>query len=270
MPNRGGAPASLRILSTCPAAALPVDLSRPDGNRRPRFACSFRVDDARQNQQSRIRPERMSFEIPGVLWRRDPEAAELPLVFDSPHSGSRSIPRISRFSCALENLRRAEDAYVDELYAAAPASWATLIGALFPRSYLDANRAVDDIDDALIDGVWPSPLRPSHNDPGRARSSAGSPGRACRSTKASSPPPRSWPGSSAAIRPITGCSTTPAPGCTANSARCGISTAIRCRPSAARGIVGRPADFVLGDRDGTTCASGIHRFCRRLAARPRL
>ncbi len=29
----------------------------------------------------------MSFEIPGVLWRRDPEAAEVPLVFDLPHSG---------------------------------------------------------------------------------------------------------------------------------------------------------------------------------------
>ena len=84
------------------------------------------------------------------------------MVFDSPHSGSH-YPEDFRFSCALETLRRAEDAYVDELYAAAPAHGATLIGALFPRSYLDANRAVDDIDEALIDGVWPSPLRPSHS-----------------------------------------------------------------------------------------------------------
>jgi N-formylglutamate deformylase len=104
----------------------------------------------------------MSFEIPGVLWRRDPEGAPVPLVFDSPHSGSH-YPQDFRFSCALETLRRAEDAYVDELYAAAPAHGATMIGALFPRSYLDANRAVDDIDEALIDGVWPSPLRPSHS-----------------------------------------------------------------------------------------------------------
>ena len=90
----------------------------------------------------------MSFEIPGVLWRRDPEAAELPLVFDSPHSGSH-YPEDFRFACPLEHLRRAEDAYVDELYADAPAHGATLIGALFPRSYLDPNRGVEDIDEAL-------------------------------------------------------------------------------------------------------------------------
>src|SRR5713101_6352792 len=103
----------------------------------------------------------MSFEIPGVLWRRDPQAAELPLVFDSPHSGS-SYPEDFRFCCPLNVLRTAEDTYVDELYAAAPELGATLIGAVFPRSYLDPNRAVDDLDTALIDGHWPSPLTPSH------------------------------------------------------------------------------------------------------------
>src|SRR6201993_2524145 len=61
----------------------------------------------------------MSFEIPGVLWRRDPRAAEVPLVFDSPHSGS-EYPEDFRFCCSLDVLRTAEDAYVDELYAAAP------------------------------------------------------------------------------------------------------------------------------------------------------
>src|SRR5215472_14709356 len=102
-----------------------------------------------------------SFEIPGVLWRRDPRTAELPLVFDSPHSGS-IYPEDFRFCCPLEVLRTAEDTYVDELYGAAPAFGATLIGAVFPRSYLDANRAVDDLDSALIDGRWPSALAPSH------------------------------------------------------------------------------------------------------------
>jgi N-formylglutamate amidohydrolase len=104
----------------------------------------------------------MSLEIPGVLWRRDPEAVEVPLVFDSPHSGS-DYPADFHFTCPLETLRRAEDAYVDELYAAAPAHGATLIAALFPRSYLDPNRGADDIDEALIDGRWPTPLKPSQN-----------------------------------------------------------------------------------------------------------
>ena len=75
----------------------------------------------------------MSFEIPGVLWRRDPRVDEVPLVFDSPHSGS-SYPENFRFCCPLEVLRTAEDTYVDELYSAAPAFGATLIGAVFPRS----------------------------------------------------------------------------------------------------------------------------------------
>ena len=69
----------------------------------------------------------------------------------------------------VDVLRTAEDTYVDELYSAAPALGATLIGALFPRSYLDPNRAVDDLDSALIDGTWPSPLAPSH----RTRSGLG-------------------------------------------------------------------------------------------------
>ena len=67
----------------------------------------------------------------------------------------RTIPTISRSTCPLLDLRRAEDTYVDELYAAAPALGATLIGAVFPRSYLDLNRAADDLDPALIDGRLP-------------------------------------------------------------------------------------------------------------------
>ena len=110
---------------------------------------------------SRNEPAGVSFEIPGVLWRRGPHTAESPLVFDSPHSGS-SYPEDFQFCCPFDVLRMAEDTYVDELYSTAPALGATLIGAVFPRSYLDPNRAVDDLDSALIDGTWPSPLAPSH------------------------------------------------------------------------------------------------------------
>jgi N-formylglutamate amidohydrolase len=102
---------------------------------------------------------RLGLEVPGVLWRRDPETTELPLVFDSPHSGS-VYPEDFGFTCPLANLRRAEDCYVDELYGAAPGFGATLIAALFPRSYLDPNRAADDLDPALIYGALPRELTP--------------------------------------------------------------------------------------------------------------
>jgi len=98
-------------------------------------------------------------EIPGVLWRRDPHADPLPLVLDSPHSGA-VYPDEFAYCCPLRVLRRAEDAYVDELYEAAPAHGATLIGALFPRSYIDVNRAPDDLDPAILAAPLPPHLVP--------------------------------------------------------------------------------------------------------------
>jgi len=102
------------------------------------------------------------FHIPGVLWRRDPPADPAPLVIDSPHSGS-LYPEDFAYRCPLAVLRRAEDSYVDELFGAAPEFGATMIAAVFPRSYLDVNRAADDLDPALLATAWPKhlPLRPA-------------------------------------------------------------------------------------------------------------
>jgi len=97
--------------------------------------------------------------IPGVLFRANPKTAEVPLVFDSPHSGT-DYPEDFDYICPRSVLRTAEDTYVHELYAAAPAHGATLIGALFPRSYIDANRHLADIDQALLAEPWPHPLNP--------------------------------------------------------------------------------------------------------------
>src|SRR5258708_18599696 len=106
------------------------------------------------------------FEIPGVLWRRDPHGNSLPLVLDSPHSGA-LYPEDFAYCCPLPVLRRAEDSYVDELFAAAPSYGATLIGALFPRSYVDVNRAADDLDPGMLAGALPPVLVPPPATPGR-------------------------------------------------------------------------------------------------------
>lgn len=50
------------------------------------------------------------------------------------------------------------DAYVDELWSAAPAAGATLIAARFPRAYVDVNRAATDIDAEILDAPWPGPV----------------------------------------------------------------------------------------------------------------
>lgn len=101
----------------------------------------------------------MSLVIEDVLVRNDPVGSRLPVVLDSPHSGI-SYPPDFVFACPLGLLRQAEDAFVDELFAAAPETGATLLCALFPRSYIDVNRAVDDIDPAILDGPWHEPARP--------------------------------------------------------------------------------------------------------------
>ncbi len=88
-----------------------------------------------------------------------PEGQELPLVCDSPHSG---IDYPDDFGSSLPplTLRRGEDTHVDALWQAAPAQGATLLAARFPRSYIDPNRELADLDPALLAQPWPEPLAP--------------------------------------------------------------------------------------------------------------
>ncbi len=81
----------------------------------------------------------------------------IPLVLDSPHSGQR-YPTDFGFSCSKTQLRMAEDTDIDDLYDFTPALGATLVCAEFPRSYLDPNRRVEDLDASLIEGHWPHPV----------------------------------------------------------------------------------------------------------------
>ena len=85
---------------------------------------------------------------------------DVPVIFDSPHSGT-SYPADFEPVVPRLTLRRAEDTHVETLYAAAPDHGATLIAANFPRSYIDANRSLLDIDAALLDSPWPGPINVS-------------------------------------------------------------------------------------------------------------
>lgn len=79
----------------------------------------------------------------------------LPLIFDSPHSGQ-VYPDDFGHACTKEDLESTEDKFVDELFAGAPTHGGALLSACFPRCYIDANRAADDIDPKLLeDGEWP-------------------------------------------------------------------------------------------------------------------
>jgi N-formylglutamate deformylase len=91
---------------------------------------------------------------PAPVSVRGPATAALPIVIDSPHSGTWYPPDFG-YSAPFELLRRGEDLYVDRLYEHAPQHGATFVAANFPRAYIDPNRLLADIDEALLDAPWP-------------------------------------------------------------------------------------------------------------------
>jgi N-formylglutamate amidohydrolase len=75
-------------------------------------------------------------------------------VFSSPHSGSDYAAQTMGPSRLTPlQLRSSEDAFVDELFGAAPSLGAPLIAARVPRACVDLNRSPDDLDPALIAGA---------------------------------------------------------------------------------------------------------------------
>jgi len=80
------------------------------------------------------------------------------IVLASPHSGRDYPPAfLAQSRLTLAQLRRAEDAFVDELLADSAALGVPLIAARYGRAFLDLNRAADELDPAMI----ADPLPPS-------------------------------------------------------------------------------------------------------------
>ena len=86
----------------------------------------------------------------------EPAEQTSPLVFTSSHSG-RHYPPDFLAAARLDplSLRRSEDGFVDELFAAAPASGAPLLAATFARAFCDANREAWELDPEMFDGALP-------------------------------------------------------------------------------------------------------------------
>jgi N-formylglutamate deformylase len=98
--------------------------------------------------------------VAGVLNERLPAGEPVPVLFDSPHSG-RTIPDDFVTAVSLADLRTGEDAFVDELVAGCLDHGIGLIAAEFPRTYIDVNRAVDDIDESLLSEPWHGGANPT-------------------------------------------------------------------------------------------------------------
>src|SRR5690606_25369088 len=82
---------------------------------------------------------------------RSPVRQRVPFVFNSPHSGRHYPERFMRQSrLGRDQIRRSEDAYVDELFSCAADLDAPLLLVIFPRADLDVNRDPRELDPRMF------------------------------------------------------------------------------------------------------------------------
>jgi N-formylglutamate amidohydrolase len=184
-------------------------------------------------------------------------------VLDSPHSGN-VYPKDFRYDCPKAWLAETEDAFVDEIFGQAPQLGVPLLSALFPRCYIDANRAEDDIDPLLLEGTWPGTANPT------ARSSMGV-GLIRRLFKQNDPQPiYSRPLTVAEIEQRINTYYRPyhkvlADLLEATHRDFGAVYHLNCHsmPCSPGGATRHMPDIVLGDRDGTTCDASFTQFAAK-------
>jgi N-formylglutamate deformylase len=187
--------------------------------------------------------------------RHDPATRPIPLVLDSPHSGER-YPDDFDHAPPRALVRQAEDTHVARLWSGATARGATLVEAMFPRAYIDANRGLHDIDPALLADPWGEPVAPSDKSAlgvglvwRLARGGVPMYARKLRSEEIRGRIERCWRPYPAALQHALD----------ERHRAFGSVWHIDCHSMLAVGDelasdAGRErADFVLGDRDGTTC-----------------
>ncbi|MGH1376443.1 MAG: N-formylglutamate amidohydrolase [Alphaproteobacteria bacterium] len=188
----------------------------------------------------------------------------LPVIFDSPHSGF-IYPTDFNHHCPRDDLRRIEDTYVNELFENAPECGAMFLHALFPRSYIDANRAKCDIDENLFDGDWPNEPHGEINPSARSDSGIGliarllKPGQPIYNRYL--PPDEIMHRIKTYYEPYHDTLCTALENAYYNHGKfwhinCHSMPNNSAYPKHQMSLVGgmtQPSDIVLGDRDGTTC-----------------
>ena len=194
--------------------------------------------------------------------RHDPAGEAIPLVLDSPHSGT-TYPAEFDHAPPRALVRQAEDTHVATLWRAAPSFGATLIEARFPRAFIDPNRSLADIDPELLAEPWPQPLAPTRKTQqgiGLVWRMAGDGvpmyARKLKPAEVVDRIDRYWRPYHAELDAVLD----------ARVRRFGAVWHLNCHSMPAVGDArsddpGRErADFVLGDRDGSTCEPAFTQF----------
>lgn len=83
-----------------------------------------------------------------------PHRITTPVIVASPHSGRHYPWSFMRRTVLDERvIRSSEDAFMDILVADAPTLGAPLLAAEYPRAFIDLNRAAEELDPAVVEGV---------------------------------------------------------------------------------------------------------------------
>jgi N-formylglutamate amidohydrolase len=181
------------------------------------------------------------------------------VVFNSPHSGN-VYPRafVAAARLDLQTLRKSEDTFVDELFLGVVGCGYPLMRAHFPRCYVDVNREPYELDPRMFDGRLPSFANT------RSMRVAGGLGTVARVVGDSQEIYDQRIPVDDALRRIEGLYKPYHRALRRLVTRVhrdfGAAVLVDCHsmPSAAGSRDERPrADFVLGDRYGTSCSTGI-------------
>ena len=100
--------------------------------------------------------------LPEISYKlEDPVVLQSGIVIASPHSGRNYKSSVNEQSILDPiTLRSSEDAFVDELMDFAPDLGIPLICSEIPRAFVDLNRARDELDSAIIEGIKPNGQNP--------------------------------------------------------------------------------------------------------------
>jgi N-formylglutamate amidohydrolase len=90
----------------------------------------------------------------GVFFRHEPESRGLPILFELPQSGT-VYPNDFSAAASFQQLHFLVSPYVEELLGGVVAQGCTLLQALFPMTYINANRGPSDIDQSMLEKPWP-------------------------------------------------------------------------------------------------------------------
>ncbi len=90
-----------------------------------------------------------------------PQRQDTAVLFASPHSGRAYDPAfVAQTVLDSHSIRSSEDAYIDQLFGDAPLFGAPLLAAIVPRAFIDLNRAPDELDPSVIEGIARAPHNP--------------------------------------------------------------------------------------------------------------